>query len=217
MPQKTYKKTYKKAPKQTFAKAVKAVVNKIAETKQHSTDPGYTNLFPGTLTTWNITNGLTQGNNTSQRDGDKIYIKTLRLSSQMNNYSLAGAVVNGTVFYRIIIFRGKYDYSFSSYPASEVFESNAGAVPVNNLTARLDTNQITPLYDRVVRLDQNDTNQQCAMHILKTIRVNKNFYFKDDDNYGKVSNLYLGVVPLTQTGLGNPTIQSNCSFTFTDL
>lgn len=208
---------YKKKQRGGFAKAVMSVVNKKSETKQHTT-VGQRNYNAGVeWNTWNLTNNMIQGLNTSQRIGDKVFIKQLRLSMAVQNSSNLGSSNNSALF-RVVVFRGKYDYALTSYPETEVFELNAGANPSpNGIFARIDTNQVTPLYDKVHLLPEASLGGQIlSRHFLKLIRINKQFMYKDDDNYGKSSNLYLGISYYSPPDSRHSHIH-NVSFTYTDV
>lgn len=202
-----------------FAKAVMKVVNKRAESKQYTTSAEGNYLGSTDFQTWNITHNLPQGTTTSSRIGDKIFIKQIRLSLALRNWNSLGTRNSDGFLFRVIVFRGKYDYATFNYPASEVFELNAGAsASPNYALARLDTNQITPLFDKVISFPQsNFQNQSNVKHMLKLIKVNKSFMYKDDDTFAKTSNLYVGFVPYIYGAEGTCGHTHNISFTYTDV
>lgn len=221
MQKKRYQKKKQLKGKNKFAKAVMSVVNKKAEQKQYTTFAGAQNYANQTdFTTWNITKGLGQGTNSSQRVGDNIFMKQLRLSLTARNYqSNTLAVCPHTTNLRVLVFRGKYDYSLTSYPASEVFELNAGSsASADLLNARIDTNQVSPLLDRIIELPANQTGgvQYIQKQMMRLLRINKTFKYRDDDDNGKTSNLYIGIVP-SVIPQGQIHTVFNASFTYTDV
>lgn len=189
-----YKRRRRYGKKGNFAKKVLAVVNKKAEAKKFDTEFS-ANITYGGLTTWNLLSGITQGTSTSRRIGDKIYVKGLRLCGQFNNVNFANVVQNSDIRWRMIVFRGKYDYALTSYPSSEVFENNSGGTPASLITSPLDTNQITPLYDQIFTTPASNYTGQIRTKLQKMyLSVNKSFTFREDDSYQKTSNLYFGVI-----------------------
>lgn len=202
------------AGKGKFARAVKAVLNKVAESKRYTLEASGT-AISGTLNTWNITSGLTQGTNTSQRVGDKIHIKSLRLRTTVLNKS-SGVTTSNQTLIRVIVFRGKYDYSVTNYPAGEVFEINAGSITSYNYQAPIDLNQVTPLYDKIHYLTPNFSGQVLTKLVEAQIRIGKDFTFREDDNFGKTSNLYVGVVCQTDGG-GSAILLHDHTLSFTDV
>lgn len=218
---KQYKRKINYKPRRKgFAAKVMNVVNKKAEVKQHTYEPGGIVLTDNSLTTWNLNATLGQGTTTSQRIGDKIFIKNLRIKGELENWDrLTGVTSNVPITFRIIVFRGKYDYLLSNYPITEVFERTAGVNPTNYVSARVDRNQVTCFYDKTFQLNNSELGLKKAIDILKYIKMNKQFKFRDDDSFGQSSNLYLGIVsqssydPLTPRSAG----LLNFSFTYTDV
>lgn len=210
-----YKARMSKRPTKTFQKQVLSVVNKIAEKKRWNkiidTSLGISN---NAFITWNLLDGIIQGTNTANRIGDKIFLKNLRLSLDLTNF--ASSTTNSTVRYRVVIFRGKYDYSSTNYPTGEVFENNAGSVPNYVLSAPIDLNQVTPLFDRTVLITPSYGAQKVHKHLLLNKMLNKAFTFREDDTYGKTSNLYLGIFQVNNEGVA-VNIQGNCQVSYTDV
>lgn len=212
---KRYNKRRAKGATPTFKKKVLSVVNKIAEKKQFNTTISNTLGVPNaTLTTWNLLVGLNQGTNTAQRVGDKIYIKNIRLATEL--FNSASSTADSTVNWRVMLFRGKYDYSTTSYPIGEVLENNAGSAAFHPPNAPMDLNQVSPLFDRNILLTNNYAGQKVRKNMTLTIPVNKTFYFRDDDNFGKVSNLYLAVYQANQSSVSCD-IFGNMTIRYTDL
>lgn len=195
--------------------AVKKVINRVAEKKQWNKTIDYTLGVPhNTLATWNLLDGLIQGTNTGQRIGDKVNLRRMRLSLLLHNN--ASSTVNDSVSFRIILFRGKYDYSSTNYPVNEVFENVAGSAPVGIITAPMDLNQITPLLDKTITIQNGYSGQKLLKPFTMYKYLNKTFNFRDDDTYGKVSNLYLGVYQIN-SATSPVYVTGNCSISFTDV
>lgn len=217
-----YNKTYKRrqqrrrGKKATFAKAVKKVLMKTTELKKFDNDFTPSNISHNTMTTWNLLNGMAQGTSQGSRIGDKIYISSLRLQQFLTNYSALGTVNNNNITYRVLIFKGKYDYSSTSYPTTEVFEANNGAAPQSVIIAPVDTSQVTVLYDRTFTLANNYSGQSREIINKMVLPVKQNFYFRNDDAFQKTSNLYLGICQ-SNLGLAQVAPQSNVQINFKDL
>lgn len=199
----TQKKRKSRMPKKaTFASKVKAVINKTAERKSYTTDGNFTNVASvNGFVTWNLLNGIVPGNSTAQRIGDKIFVSSTRARIELANHNILQTVANTDVHFRIILFRGKYDYVSTNYPGPEVFEGNAGSLPNNYLTAPIDLDQVTPLYDQIHTLTANNITGQLrlAIHQMNKM-INKQFNFREDDSYQKNANLYLGVAQYNPQG-----------------
>lgn len=216
-----------KKAKEDFARKVIAVVNRRSETKSWSYVQAFTGL--SSWQTYNLTAGITQGANTAQRIGDRIFIKTLRIRHYFQNTDSVGSTTNPhTGQFRIVVFRGKYDNFALNYSVNEVFEGNAGDTNYQTITAKIDTNQVTPLKDKQVsaripsafmdtRVTPNFINSNVLQtYVEYTIKINRNFVFKDDDAYGKTSNLYLGIVYQNGGGTANYCHSFQSDLTFTD-
>lgn len=199
--------------KKTFASKVKSVIAQTAEKKRITTDPGTFSVTNNALgfTTWNLLTSLVQGTGTDDRIGDKIHLTHCRLRLQMENVNNTGTVVNSDIHYRIVLFRGKYDYTLSSYPGGEVFEANAGGIPSNYVLSPIDLDQVTPLYDKIVKIQAPQYAGQLRGAVHEAlIPINKTFNFREDDAFGKTSNLYLGVAQINANGAAaraSPTVQ----------
>lgn len=185
----------KKAPTKAFASKVKAVINKVAENKKYTLDGSFSNV-PAQVgcTTWNLLNGIGQGTGSGDRVGDKIYLKSIRGALELiNATSLGGTPISTDVTFRVVIFRGKYDYTSTSYPYGEIFEGNEGALPNNAVTAPIDLDQVTVLYDGSHVITPHPLNASTIRkQIMKfSIPVNKSFTYRSDDAFQKNSNLYL--------------------------
>lgn len=188
----------KRKPTKAFVTKVKQVINKVAEKKRYTYDPSsFSNITSSNgCTTWNLLNGIAQGTGQGDRIGDKIHLRSIRGAVEMINCNNVGAnPVNTDITYRVIIFRGKYDYSSTSYPYGEIFTGNEGSLPNNTVAAPLDVDQITVLYDATyVLLPHPLSATTIRKHIHKfTLPVNKTFTYRNDDAFQKNSNLYLCV------------------------
>lgn len=206
---------FQKRRTNTAARRTMAIVNRSAETKKFMNSTDYSNLGVASLVTWNLTQ-IPQGNTLSSRIGDKIFVKSLRLAVNVNNIVPGGTAMNDSANFRIIVFRGKYDYSATSYPTSEVFMSNNGAFPVGTeyTSAALDTKQITVLLDRSIVIANNYSGQIAQAERVYSIPINKSFSLRNDDNFGKYSNLYFGIVQTNWNGLSTKyNFQSILSYT----
>lgn len=212
----------RKAKSVRFAKQVMSVVNKRAEQKTWTKESGWTNLSVATSNSQNLLVGLLQGGSTSNRIGDKIFIKNIRSKILISNTNASGSgPINNAVAMRMILYRGKYDYSTTGlYPLTEIFEGNAGNTPACSWTvAPIDTNQVTVLWDKPFVFPQSSVSGAVNRKIFDiTTKINKTFYFRDDDNFGKNSNLYFAIVyEASATGDGTPAINQAHRVLFTDV
>lgn len=91
------------------------------------------------------------------------------------------------------MFRGKYDYTSTNYPATEVFEQNSGSTGNQLSVCPIDLDQVTPLYDKTIVMSNAFSAQKIERVLRFTLPVGKTFNFREDDNQQKFSNLYLGI------------------------
>lgn len=215
------KNNMKKLPKPAFAKAVMAVVNKKSERKMYARDFNYTGLSYGLTNSWNITQGLAQGPATNQRIGDKVYVNKLRLSGVIVNTNSAGTQYNNNGgIVRIVVFRGKYDYTAASYPIAELLESSGGSVGTAPYVAqRVDLNQVGLVADWKVRIPPNQIQNQVQKIMFdKVITINSSFKYREDDSYGKYHSLYVAFITEPGVQLSDSiSVGANLSFTYTDV
>jgi len=216
-----WKKNMKTQTNKKFASKVMAVVNRKAETKSYSTQVGFNALdsVSNTWKTWNLTNGVIRGTNESQVIGDKFFIKQLHTRMLFQNTNLAGSAIHTDGYcLRVVVFRGKYDYSLSNYPSGEVFEGNAGSTPADTIViARIDRDQVTPLFDKVYYFSGAPLTGAIERQFKEIkIDINKSFNIRNDDNFGKLTNLYLGMAYTSATS--SQSINAHTStITFTDV
>lgn len=219
MPNKTSQKqraqSKQSKPSTTFKKKVMSVVTKAAEKKRFTTELNGA-VTHSSMTTYNLTNGLVKGTNSAQRIGAEVSLKTLRLSASCYNKSSLGTIINQGMRWRVIVFRGKYDYNLTNYPTSEVFEANAGSAPINIITSPIDLNQVTLLHDQTFTLVNPYSGVELPRVFTKYIKINKKFRFKDDDEYGKTSNLYIGFCQ-ENGATQNAVFNGHVTLSFTDL
>lgn len=189
----------KRYQKKGFAAKVMSVVNRKSEQKHWNCQSGFADVVPGTTNSYNLLHGLSQGTSTSTRIGDKIHLKNAKVSILHQNTYGVGAVGNSGYGLRVVIFRGKYDYFATNYPMTEVIEGNSGVAPSTpEVLAPLDTNQITPLFDKLYTFKGNQYSGQIVKgYINFWLPINKNFNFREDDAYGQNSNLYIAFIPDT--------------------
>lgn len=219
MRKKQYKKNVKKAANKKFAKKVWSAVNSKAEVKMWNREQGFSNVSSAGATTYNLLSGLLPGTGTSSRIGNKIFLKNLRLAVEFQNSDFTGTnICNSGYGMRVIVFRGKYDHSSTNYPTSEIFESNSGGTPATQyINARLDRNQITPLFDKVMTIPGNNyVSQVCKQFRTFWIKINKTYNFREDDSFGATSNLYVAFV--SGAGPSEGVCQTmSASLTYTDV
>lgn len=198
-----------------FAKKVLQVVNKAAEHKKFTTELNGA-VTHASFTTYNLTNGLVKGTNSAQRVGSEVRVTSLRNSFACYNKTSLSAIINQGMRWRVVIFRGKYDYSLTNYPATEVFEANAGSAPINIITAPCDLNQVTVLYDKTFTLWNAYSGQEIMKLMTNYIKINKTFRFKDDDDNQKFSNLYIGFAQ-ENGSTSNAVFNGHCTISYTDI
>lgn len=173
-----------KIAKKQLTKVVKAIVNKGAETKFYAQNWSYQYLN-GAMRVCNLTNAITQGVSTSNRIGDKIYIKGVSLKMVHSN---------------IIVVPTAIHYAFIASD-EEITGFNTTATPSDYIRSgsadsdlwRLDKDKIQIMKRGVSRIKDaaaNNTNEKKSFRNIYC-KFNKSYQYNPATGYGRLKNYYL--------------------------
>lgn len=174
-----------------FNKQVKKVIHKQSETKSYLDNVSGQNLYNDFVYAQNLNYGISQGVNSEQIIGEKLFVKNIRVKGQVT--SLCGTTPsNGQLAYRVLIVRTKkaLTSSWSAVTFSDIFRGSTTAVASR---AMVDLHKVDVIYDKTKIIGQPNNSAVAMMsHVDFNIKINKN-HFCDQDNSGyfKDKNYYL--------------------------
>lgn len=188
---------YKQRKITDFTKKVTAIakkaIHKEAETKSPMNNLGAgINMIPDIVYATNLTYFIAQGNSAETIDGEKVFVKNIRLKGLVFAFNSA-TVTNTPTTFRLMVIKTKQPLTNTNAPitASDVFR-----LPVPAYTAlqgHLDTHRVDILYDKVINFGQpNQANVIEHKGFEINLKINKT-HFIDQENggYFKDKNYYL--------------------------
>jgi len=187
-----YRKPYRKAArgKGSFRSQVMAVFP-----AKHYTGETTPTLVHNTITTMIPTQGITQGNGNTQRDGDSITLEALKLKGTVVTNAVAGAYQ-----YRIIVGYTGEEYTTanigstlqSGIGSSELFLPNFSVWLTNAL---INPKAFTALYDETIDVNSQLSAIQDVANFNVTVPLHTSFAYQSSGSVqGKTRNLAVLVI-----------------------
>jgi len=149
-------------------------------------------LTHGNIYTTNITSKITIGDTNADRDGDAIYLVSLKVNGAISTSTTAAGYT-----YRILVGWSGEEYavtaSTAGLVAAEIFLPNTGSARPE--LAIINPKAFTVLYDEVVTVNSQTPTTADAHHLKFNVPINQKFpYQAAGSTFGKTKNLYLVVM-----------------------
>lgn len=147
-----------------------------------------------TIASWNLTYDIAQGVTSNERIGQKIHLVGLKL-----RYEIGTTANQAQASFRVMVLMSTSQVATSgNLTTSDLFVANT----TNNIQAISDARKIVKLYDETQDVIQQTTGNAVGHFTEKYIAINRDFNYLLDGNsrFGEEMNLYVVVIPHTQTG-----------------
>lgn len=194
----------KAAPVKTtsqIAKIARAVTLRAAETKSYLTGISNTNQGDNATRVWNLNYNISQGSGSTNVLGEKVHLKSIRIQGQIFSNTSSNTA---TKVVRMVVFRTKKALSAGSaidITATDLYRNNG--LPGQN---HVDLHKVDLLYDSILTLTPQMTNQVVTRPFKINIPINRTEYFDDDNSgYFKNKNYYLAIQHHDGNALAPPT------------
>jgi len=214
--------TMYRRPKKLTKSTLSKVVRSLQPTKHFNNAPTQIGLIQDTYYSLNITAGIVQGNGDANRDGDEIYLDTLKLTGLVNTAFTAGAYS-----YRIIVGYSGEEYNFttnfssSGISTTEIFLPNtfgSGGTQWNQ-NGIINPKAFTVLHDKKITCNSQIAGVADLANFSYSVPLNSKFvYQQSGSQLGKTRNLFVillgavvGGVPFVN-GVGTCLLSYDLSF-----
>jgi len=187
----------KRKPMKTGLKTVMRSLESALHLSSNATGTANFTTSHNNVYTKNLTYDLTQGTAQSNRQGDNVYLCSLRVSGF---YESPVGSSNGTIFRVLVYWSDAYantgNFGTATITSGDLF-INSGD---RNSMLIVDPKKITVLYDETVVVQPTVAAIYTAQDIIAKVSIEKAIKFNPGTNEVNPRNLYLTIIPTVSNG-----------------